>query len=62
MLRSIKALSLKDEARMLGLVLSAGFSVTVDVLESQVPDVQAAIDRGDVSVEGMAATVKAKGK
>jgi hypothetical protein len=32
------------------------------VLESQMPDIQAAVDRGDVSVEGMAATVKAKGK
>lgn len=63
-LRSISATGLRDDARLLGLVLQAGALALIDVEEAQLPDVQAAIDRGDVSVSGMAATPppKAKGK
>lgn len=55
-LRGITATSLKDEARLIGLVLPAGGIAQIDVSEEQVADVQAAIDRGDVSVIGMTAT------
>lgn len=62
-LRSITATSLKDDARLIGLVLRVDHVVTIDVLDEQVADVQAAIDRGDVSVAGMsAAAPKAKAK
>lgn len=62
-LKSITATSLKDEARVAGLVLPVGHVVTVDLSDEQVVDVQSAVDRGDVSVSGMSATApKGKGK
>lgn len=61
-LRSINAVSLKDEARILGLVLPVRGVANIDVSDEQLPDVQAAIDRGDVSVAGMPKTAPQKGK
>lgn len=63
-LHGIIATSLRDEARLIGLVLAAGAVCTIDVDSAQLLEVQAAIDRGDVSVAGMSKTAPApkKGK
>lgn len=72
-MRHLVAKALRDDARILGLVLGAGVGVEIDVLEEQIADVQKAVDAGDVSVDGFAPSVidpvvvdspapKAKGK
>lgn len=58
-MRGLVVLALRDEARCLGLVLSAGASHQVDVLEEQLAHVQEAIDRGDIAVDGMPAAAPA---
>lgn len=61
--KSISVTALKDDARVLGLVLENGRVIAIDVMDEQLPSVQAAIDSGDVSVAGMSATApKGKGK
>lgn len=63
-LKQIRAVALKDEAKLLGLVLRAQQQVDLDLLAEQLPLVQAAVDAGEVVVDGMspsAAPKKGKG-
>jgi hypothetical protein len=57
---AVTCTALKDESRVLGLVMLKGQSVLIDVLETQRAAIQAAVDSGDVSADGF--TPKAAGK
>lgn len=52
-LKHIHAVALRDEAKLLGLVLRQAQEVDLDLLAEQLPLVQAAVDAGDVAVAGM---------
>ena len=52
-MRQLRAMALRSEARLLGLVLLEGGVVHVDVTDDQLPAVQAAVDCGDFVIDGM---------
>lgn len=56
MLVQVKVKALKDEARVFGLVMPKGAQVDIDLDDSQLPKVQAAVDAGDIEVAGMPKT------
>lgn len=58
MLRQFAVTSLKDGARVFGLVLPQGTKVAIDVDDSDenVGSLQAAVDMGEVKIEGFKAT------
>jgi hypothetical protein len=53
MLKRISVKFVKASACALGLRLPVGAEVAIDVLESQLPEIQALVDAGDVEVAGM---------
>lgn len=55
-LTHIHAVALRDEAKLLGLVLRQAQEVDLDLLAEQLPLVQAAVDAGDVQVVGLPAS------
>jgi hypothetical protein len=54
MLTRLNVTALKDDARILGLILAKGAKLELDIVDGQLDAVQKAIDSGDVEVEGMA--------
>lgn len=52
-------LCLVSSGDLFGLVFKADRVFEIDILDAQLPEVQAAIDRGDISVNGMSATIVA---
>ena len=54
-LTHIHAVALKDQAKLLGLVLRQAQEVDLDLLADQLPLVQAAVDAGEVQVVGLPA-------
>jgi hypothetical protein len=60
MLTRIVVTALKDEARILGLILPyKGYKLDVDISDDQLETVQKAVDSGEVEVEGMSKAERA---
>ena len=53
-MRQVSVKWLNPGACVLGIRMPAGAELAIDIAESQVADLQAAIDAGDVSADGMA--------
>lgn len=54
-MQRIVALALKEDVCLLGLRVTKGAELHLDILTSQLPLIQAAFDSGDFAVDGMAA-------
>jgi hypothetical protein len=52
-MRQYSVIALKDESRILGLILSKGAKISIDVEDERQPVLQAAVDSGDIAILGM---------
>lgn len=55
-MRQVRVLALRDDAQFLGLRMMCGAALLVDILDEQAAAAQAAVDCGDVAIEGFSPT------